>query len=92
MGVKHPEYVLIAAIVCCFPMIPAILSDEVSGITAAERFLIALVVCWVLGSLLSFVIRTYNAQAQRAQLLRLIETDDPAQRLNANPTTLDPEN
>ena len=49
MGVKHPEFVLAAA-----------------------------VVCWVLGSLLSWVIRTYNMQAQRAQLMRLLQEPEEA--------------
>ncbi|HWE54655.1 MAG TPA: hypothetical protein VG435_04045 [Acidimicrobiales bacterium] len=80
MSVKHPELVLGAAVLCCAPMIPNLLAGEVAGITAAERFLIALVVCWILGSLLSYVLRTYNAQANRAQLMRIIEVDNEAAR------------
>ena len=71
MGVKHPEFVVACAVACCIPMIPNLLAGNVSTTTAGERFLIALVVCWVLGSLLSYVTRTYNSQAQRAQLIRL---------------------
>ena len=79
MGVKHPEFVLAAAVVCCLPMVPGLLAGTITGTSAAERFLVALVVCWVLGSLLSWVIRTYNMQAQRAQLMRLLqEPDDDA--------------
>lgn len=73
MGVKHPEFVVACAVACCVPMIPNLLAGNVSTTTAGERFLLALVVCWVLGSLLSHVVRTYNAQAQRAQLLRVFE-------------------
>ena len=76
MGVKHPEFVVACAVACCIPMIPNLLAGNVSTTTAGERFLIALVVCWVLGSLLSHVIRTYNTQAQRAQLLRLFDPHD----------------
>lgn len=75
MGVKHPELVVGAAVLCCAPMIPNLLAGEVAGVTAGERFLVALIVCWILGSLLSYVYRTYSAQAQRAQLLRLVEVD-----------------
>ena len=75
MGVKHPELVVACAVACCVPMIPNLLAGNVSTTTAGERFLIALVVCWVLGSLLSHVIRTYNSQAQRAQLMRLFDPE-----------------
>ncbi len=85
MGVKHPGLVVAAAVACCLPMVPNLLAGNVSGATAGERFLLALVGCWVLGSLLSYVIRTYTAQAQRTQLLSLLdqkmgrpESDEPA--------------
>ena len=76
MGVKHPEFVVACAVACCVPMIPNLLAGNVSTTTAGERFLIALVVCWLLGSILSYVVRTYNAQAQRAQLMRLFDPRD----------------
>ena len=76
MGVKHPEYVLAAAVACCAPMIPGILADEISAVSAGERFLAALVVCWILGSILSGVYSRYSAQVQRTQILRLIESEN----------------
>ncbi len=75
MGVKHPELVLAGAVACCLPMVPNVLAGNVSMTTAGERFLIALVVCWALGSVLSHVIRTYTAQAHRSQLMRLLDVD-----------------
>jgi hypothetical protein len=60
-------------------MLPNLVAGDVSPVAAGERFLIALVVCWVLGSVLSYVIRTYTAQAQRSQLMSLLgdKTDPP---------------
>ena len=73
MGVKHPELVVAGAVVVCLPMVPGLLSGQIGGSTAAERFLIALVVCWLLGSLLSWVTTTYGEQVRRAELTRMIE-------------------
>jgi hypothetical protein len=73
MSVKHPELVLAGAVAVCLPMVPGLLKGQISDIAAAERFLIALVVCWVLGSVLSWVIRTYSAQASRAELTRMVD-------------------
>lgn len=77
--VRHPELVLAGAVAVCLPMVPGFLSGQITPISAAERFLIALVVCWVLGALLSWVFTTYSAEARKSELRRLIEADrDPA--------------
>lgn len=73
MAVRHPEYVLAGAVAVCLPMVPGLLSGQISGSAAAERFLIALVVCWILGSVLGWVISTYSEQARRADVMRIIE-------------------
>lgn len=75
MKVRHPEFVLAGATAVCLPMVPGLLSGQITASSAAERFLIALIVCWFLGSLLSWVINTYSAEARKAQLVRMIETD-----------------
>lgn len=72
MKVRHPELVLAAATVVCLPMVPALLHSEISPFTAGERFLGALVACWVLGSLLSWVMFTYSTQAKRREVLRMV--------------------
>jgi membrane protein YqaA with SNARE-associated domain len=72
MKVRHPELVLAAATAVCLPMVPGLLAGEIGASTAGERFLVALVVCWVLGSLLSWVIGTYGEQARKKQLERLL--------------------
>lgn len=75
MKVRHPEFVLAAATAVCLPMVPGLLSGQITAVSAAERFLIALVVCWFLGSILSWVVNTYAEQARRAQLVHMIEAD-----------------
>lgn len=80
MGVKHPEYVLAGAAVCCLPMVPGLLAGQIATATAAERFLVALVVCWVLGSVLGWVLGTYTQQAHRAELMRMVEDHEPGGR------------
>lgn len=85
MGVKHPELVLAAAVACCLPMVPNLLAGNVTPTTAGERFLVALVVCWVLGSVLSYVIRTYTAQAHRSQLMRLLDVEQRRQTQDEPP-------
>jgi hypothetical protein len=54
------------------PMAPGILNGDISGAVAGERFLIALIGCWILGSLISWVLSTYTRQATRAELNRLV--------------------
>ena len=73
MGVKHPELVVAAAAASCLPMVPGLLAGQITAVAAGERFLVALVVCWVLGSILSWVLTTYSQQAQRAELMRMVE-------------------
>jgi hypothetical protein len=53
-------------------MVPGLLAGQISATTAAERFLVAIVVCWIFGAILSWVITTYSEQARRAQLMRMI--------------------
>ncbi len=69
---KHPSYVMGAAVAVSLPMVPGILSGAISTTTAGERFLIALVVCWFFGSILGWVITTYSEQARRAEVMRII--------------------
>lgn len=77
MKVKHPELVLAAAAIVCLPMVPGLLSGQISGFSAAARFLLALVGCWILGSILSWVLNTYSQQSQRAELIRMVQQQDP---------------
>ena len=75
MKVRHPEFVLAAATAVCVPMVPGLLAGQITASTAGERFLIALIVCWFLGSILSWVVNTYSAESRKAQLVRMIEND-----------------
>lgn len=75
MKVRHPEYVLAAATAVCLPMVPGLLSGQITAVSGGERFLVALVACWLLGAVLSWVLNTYSEQARRAELARMIEAD-----------------
>jgi len=72
MSVRHPELVIAGAVAVSLPMAPGILNGDISGAVAGERFLIALIGCWILGSLISWVLSTYTRQATRAELNRLV--------------------
>lgn len=87
MKVRHPELVLAAATAVCLPMVPGLLNGEISGTTAAERFLLALVVCWFLGGVLGWVIHTYGEQSNRAEVVRLLQADrtDPVIPASSEP-------
>lgn len=74
MAVRHPELVVAGAVVVSLPMVPGILAGNIGMETAAVRFLIALVVCWIIGVILSWVFTTYGEQARRARLEKMIES------------------
>ncbi|HET9076921.1 MAG TPA: hypothetical protein VFN68_08310 [Acidimicrobiales bacterium] len=73
MKVRHPELVLAAATAVCLPMVPGLLSGQINGSAAAERFLLALLGCWILGSMLSWVMTTYSEQSRRAHMTRVLQ-------------------
>lgn len=80
MRVKHPGLVIAGAIIVSLPMAHHLIDGSISGTTAAIRFLMALVACWVFGGLLTWVVGTYSDQAAKAQVIRAIED---AQRAEA---------
>ena len=69
---KRPELVLAAAVAICLPMVPGVLSGNVTVITAGTRFLIAILICWIGGSLLSSILDRYTAEARRNQALKML--------------------
>jgi len=72
MHVRRPELVLAGSVAICLPMVPGILSGNVTVIAAGTRFLIAIVICWVGGSLLTSVIDRYSAEARRTQAIKML--------------------
>ncbi|MGC8463043.1 MAG: hypothetical protein ACP5P9_05165 [Acidimicrobiales bacterium] len=70
MGVRRPEWVVAGAVLVCSPMLPGVLDGAVSTTTALERFLGALVVCWVAGALITSVLDRYADSVDRRQLER----------------------
>ena len=69
---KRPELVLAAAVAICLPMVPGILSGNVTVVTAGLRFLIAILLCWMGGSVLGAVLDRYAAEARRNQALKML--------------------
>jgi hypothetical protein len=80
MHVKHPELVLAGAVLVSLPMAKGLLSGNISPTAGAVRFLIALIVCWILGSVLSWVVTNYNEQSRRRTIMRAIEEAQRAER------------
>jgi hypothetical protein len=72
MHVRRPELVLAGAVAICLPMVPGVLSGNVTVIAAGTRFLVAIVICWVGGSLLTSVFDRYSAEARRTQALKML--------------------
>jgi hypothetical protein len=89
--VKHPELVLAGAVVVSLPMAKGLLSGNISPTAGAVRFLVALIVCWILGSVLSWVVSNYTEQSRRRTIIRAIEEAQRAERdAPAEPAEPDP--
>ena len=67
MGVRRPEWVLAAAVVVCLPMVPDILSGAIGTTAALVRFLGAILVCWILASIVQAVVDRYADSATRRE-------------------------
>ncbi len=80
MRVRHPEFVLAAAVLVSLPMIPGLIDGGISPLTVLIRFLIALIVCWVAGSILSRLLTNYTNQVRRAEIQRQIDEENERRR------------
>jgi len=74
MSVRRPGLVVAVAILLSLPMAPGILDGAISGTTALLRFLVALLLCWAGAALVGSVVRRYNEQARRAEVIRMLES------------------
>jgi len=83
--VRRPELVLAAAVAICLPMVPGILNGSVNTTTAGARFLGALVICWVGGSVISWIIDRYTAEARRSQVVKMLAATRKDRRADAVP-------
>ena len=72
MHVRRPELVFAAAVAICLPMAPGVLDGNVTTITAGTRLLIAIIICWFGGALLTSIIDRYKAEARRTQVLKML--------------------
>lgn len=73
MKVQRPGLVVAIAILLSLPMAPGILDGAISPTTALLRFLLALLICWAGGALIGNVLRRYNEESRRAEVLRIME-------------------
>ena len=85
--VRRPELVLAGAVAICLPMVPGVLNGNITAISAGTRFLIAIVICWVAGALLTSVIDRYTPEARRTQALKMLAA---ARRTPPGPTAAGP--
>jgi hypothetical protein len=53
-------------------MLPSVLNGNITTISAGTRFLLAIVVCWFAGSLLTGIIDRYSRESRRMQALRML--------------------
>jgi hypothetical protein len=70
--VRRPELVLAGAVAICLPMVPGVLNGNISAISAGTRFAVAIIICWIAGSLLTSVVDRYSREARRAQALKML--------------------
>jgi hypothetical protein len=64
--------VLAAAVAISLPMVPGILDGNITAVTAGVRLLIAIVICWVAGSVLTSIIDRYTREVRRAQAMKML--------------------
>jgi hypothetical protein len=72
VSVRRPELVLAGAVALCAPMIPGVLDGNVSAVAAGGRFLVAIIICWCAGSLLTSLTDRYSREARRTQAIRML--------------------
>ena len=80
MRVKRPELVLAAATALSLPMVPSILDGAISPTAALVRFLIAILICWLGGSILVTVVARYANAARRTEAERTVQGLHPENR------------
>lgn len=79
MRVRRPELVVAAALLVSSPMVPGVLSGALSTFTVLERLLVALLICWLGGALLTSVLERYSEAARRAEIERAVAAAQAAQ-------------
>ncbi|MGH9017720.1 MAG: hypothetical protein ACRDY1_08235 [Acidimicrobiales bacterium] len=69
---RRPELVLAGAVAICLPMVPGVLNGNITPISAGTRLLIALVICWCAGALLTNIINRYARESRRSQAVKML--------------------
>lgn len=68
MRIRRPDLVIAASMIVSAPMVPGILSGAIGVTTALERYLIALVGCWVGGAIISGILTRYQTGPETGSL------------------------
>ena len=63
---------LAGAVAICLPMVPGVLNGNISAISAGTRFAVAIIICWIAGSMLTSVIDRYARESRRNQALKML--------------------
>ena len=72
MSVRRPELVLAGAVAICLPLVPGVLNGNIAPVSAGTRFAIAIIICWIAGSMLTSVIDRYARESRRNQALKML--------------------
>jgi len=64
--------VFAAAVAICLPMVPGVLNGNITAVTAGTRLLVAIVICWVGGSILTSIIDRYSVESRRANVIKML--------------------
>jgi hypothetical protein len=64
--------VLAGAVAICLPMVPGVLDGNIAAVSAGARFLVAIVICWFAGSLLTSIVDRYARESRRSQALKML--------------------
>jgi len=63
---------LAGAVAICLPMVPGVLNGNITAVTAGTRLLIAIVICWVGGSILTSIIDRYSTESRRSHVMKML--------------------
>jgi hypothetical protein len=53
-------------------MIPGVLNGDITVVAAGARLLVAIVICWCAGSMLTTLVDRYSREARRAQAIKML--------------------
>jgi hypothetical protein len=93
MSIRRPDLVLGASVLVSLPIVPGVLDGAISPTDALVRYLGALVVCWMGGSLIGSILAKYTKISRRKDVIKAIEIarqqqeEEQARFREENPTS-----